>query len=192
MSCRFNESSTTSAQLCTILDTQCRELRPLCGGEAYPRWRHTTGDSRQQKVSFSPKRRKGKKFPPPTRNYSNMISCHHSRHIVQISKPLRALRPPLRPTQRCKRRGGRSDNHGDAVALQGGGGGDGSSCVMSPMDSHDYHYGQFPFFLAYSLFFCPSTHFVSSLRPLGLFSSVILHRCTASGCGPSLADIHRA
>ena len=60
-------------------------------------------------------------------------------------------------------------------------GGSGSR-VMSPIDSHDYHYGQFPFFPAYFLFFCPSTHFLPSLRPLGLFPSVIMPRCTVS-CG---------
>ena len=63
------------------------KLRPLCGGKAYPRWRHTAGDSRQQKVSFSQKEQKGKKSPPPSRYYSIMLSCPHSQHIVQISKP---------------------------------------------------------------------------------------------------------
>ena len=167
------------------------KLRPLCGGEAYPRWRHTSGDSRQQKVSFSQKERKGKKSPPPL---ATTLTCPP---VITHDTSYRSASLSGLSGHLCGRHRGVRGGE-DAATLTGtlspsravvGGS---SSRVMSPVDSYDYYYSQFPFFSAYFSFFCPSTHFVSSLRPLGLFPSVILHRCTASGCGPSLADVHRA
>ena len=93
-----------------------------------------------------------------------------------IHEPLRAQMPPLRPSQGCKRRGERSSPRGDAVVLHGSGGGGGGR-VMSPVDSHDYHLSQLSSLSAYFPSFRPSTPSLSSLRPLGLISTVFLHRC---------------
>ena len=141
-----------------------------------------------------PKRRKSKKSLPPL---ATTITCSPviTHNTSCKSASLSGLSGHL-----CGRHSGVRGG-GDAATLTGtlspsgaevGGGGGGGGRVMSPVDSHDYHYDQFPFFSAYFSFFCPSTHLVSSLRPLGLFLSVILHRCTVSRCRPSLADVHRA
>ena len=120
-----------------------------------------------------------------------MPSYRYSRHITQFHKPLRAHRPPLRPSQWCKRRGERSGTRGDAVVLHSGSG-SGGGRVMSLMDSHDYHFGHLPFFSAYFPSFRPSILLLSSLRPLGLFPSVIMRRCIVSWYRPSLAVVHKA
>ena len=63
-----------------------------------------------------PKEQKGKKSPPLLATYLScpIVTTHYTSH--KSASLLRALRPSLQQSQRCKRRGGRNDTHGDAVA----------------------------------------------------------------------------
>ena len=121
-----------------------------------------------------PKEQKGKKSPPLL---ATTLSCptvitHGTSH--NSSGLPRALRPPLRQSPRCKRRGGRDYTHGDAVAPPRAVVGAGGGRVMSPVDSHDYHCGYFPILLGLflSLFAPPPLLvFTEATRPLSFCDS---------------------
>ena len=126
--------------------------------------------SRQQKVSFLPyKTVKKVRSPPPLSPYSPIVlSYHYSRHITQ-STSLSGLKCHLCGLHRGVRGGENAatltGTLSSSIVVVGGS----SGRVMSPVDSHDYHLGQLPFFSAYFPSFRPSNSFLvvfEATRPL--------------------------